>query len=307
MPKVAICAPTYKGAHRLDWLLQSIFRVGGMEEVDAKVVILDDGSPDGGEAVRYLGQKYGVDTIIHDRNKGIPAAWNSLTEHFKAPITILLNDDIIVTPGWLFSMVYFLNNNPRAGSASWPMYFSSEEDVKGLLVGEDVCPRDPITKKQQPEHRGIHRGVRPGRIMCPAGACFGFTYEKYLVSKSFHNSYGLTGGFPEEFLSFHEESSFGTALAQAGFITYGLTWPAVWHLWSATFKDSPELNASWRMQHSRKMYCDLWNVPTEFRSNPFSYTNPCYCPQIPPNRVKWVGMNYELQEEMEPDTRVEHE
>src|SRR3990167_8333535 len=72
-PKVTIGIPTYKGHRRMEWVLQSIYQVSnghGLEDQGAKIVLLDDGSPDGGEAVKILGQKYGAATICFPKNRG---------------------------------------------------------------------------------------------------------------------------------------------------------------------------------------------------------------------------------------------
>ena len=301
-PKISIGIPTYGGSTRMEWCLRSIYNVSngrGLEAHDAHIVLLDDGSKDGGEGVRILGQKYGVPTIVFPNNRGIPAAWNALTDHYNADITILLNDDIIVTPGWLEAMVYFLENNPKAGFASWIFYFTKDEDMPKLLNGESVIPRDPITKEPKPEKIGECEGARPGRIMCPSGCCFAFKREMYELVREYNKTIGLTGCFPEEFISFHEESHAGTVLAKHGFSSYGLTSPHLWHIWSATFGASPELNAAWRMQHSRAMYCKAWDVPPEFHQNPFNYTNPLLMPKIPPNLVKWMDPQMQPREELE--------
>lgn len=303
-PEITIGIPTYGGAKRMRWCLESICKVG--VPGNAVIVILDDGSPDGGAAVEALSYEFDVDYIRHTTNRGIPAAWNSLTECHKTDITILLNDDIIVMPGWIEAMTYFLRNNPKAGGASWPFYFTNEEDIPKILAGKDVVPRDPITKKQAPEKRATFEVARPGRIMCVAGSCFGFMREMYELGKQRNKDMGLTGCFPEEYLSFHEESHWGTALAEAGFSSYGLTAPHLWHIWGATFSASPELNAGWRMQHSRKMYCEKWGVPPEFYGNPFNYTNPKYMRKIPPNNIKWLDKYGKEHADMEPDTRSEH-
>jgi GT2 family glycosyltransferase len=298
--------PTYAGSERMNYLLESMVRT---DPDGYNIVLLDDGSPDGGKGVESLAEQYSADYIRFDQNRGIPAAWNALVEYHNSKYTILFNDDILVTPGWRVSMQGFLERNPMAGSASFPQYFASEDMYDSILKdglhnGEmTVVPRHPQTKEPQPDQWRHSQGHRSGRIMCPAGSAFGFTREKYDLVKSWNKTKGLTGGFPEEYLSFHEESEFGTVLAMHKFPSYGLTFPQVWHMWSATFRASPELNSGYRMQHSRRMYCATFDVPEEHCDNPFKYTHPRYMDNIPPYEVEWLMPDGTWKRETEPDTR----
>lgn len=148
-----------------------------------------------------------------------------------------------------------------------------------------------------------------GRVVhnCAAGACFAIHYDKFNLVKEWNKQHGLTGGFPEEYLSFHEESHMFTVLAMHGFPSYGLTYPQVWHLWSATFRDSPELNAGWRMAHSRQMYCKVFGVPEKYYSNPFRWTHPHVMSKVPPYPVTWMNPDGKWASDMDPQNLYERE
>jgi len=294
--KTLICIPTYRGAHRVAAAVQSILKWTQQSETPYEIVLGDDGSPDRGEALKNVGRRYGCAVICHDKNRGIPAIWNTLFNSRDYPYKVMLNDDILVTEHWLTCMRYFLQSNPHAAGAGWSMYFTVFEDYPQILMDDSfVVPRDPITKIPTPEKRHHSEGQRPGRVMCPVGSCFALTQEKWKT----------VGEFDERFLSFHEESDFFTRAASLGLPSYGLTYPAVWHLWSQTFRENPELNAGWRMQHSRKLYCEKWKVPQKYWDRPFDWTNPLLLAPLPPNVVKWLDPGLKAREELEPrDTRI---
>jgi len=291
-PRVTVGIPTYAGACRAEYLIRSLYL--HKYEGEFEILLLDDGSPDGGRATEKLALKYKTSFIRFPENRGIPAAWNALVNHFQSPYTILFNDDVIVMKDWYKSMIGFLEVNHNVGSASYPQYFCSEEDSERIVtIGTmhdemRVTPRDPISKIHKPESWRHSWGARAGRIMCPAGSAFGFTIDKFHLVEKWNKEHGLTGAFPEEYKSFHEESEFGSVLAMNGYQTFGLTYPQVWHTWSATFRASPELNAHHRMVTSRGMYCETFKVPPEFWNNPFEYTHPKYSHGIPEMQVTWM-------------------
>lgn len=212
--KVSIGVPTYNGAERLDYLLQSIKHFD--EGILFYLVVLDDGTPpDGARRIKGVCSRHGVRLIEHDENMGIAKSWNDLTKYYESDITVLINDDVIVAKDWLKSMAFFLENNV-CGSVSLPFYFIEPQDASHVLRGEDVTPRDPLTKQPAPHKRTeIREDMTCGVLMCPAGNVFAFKREMY----------DLVGGFDERFKSFFEESDFGTKLAEKGFKSYGLTYP----------------------------------------------------------------------------------
>lgn len=190
--------PTYNGAERLDYLLRSIMRFD--EGIFFRLVVLDDGSPsDGARRIKGVCQKYGIRLIEHEDNRGIAKSWNDLTNYYEADVQVLLNDDVLVVKDWLKALVYFLENN-ECGSASLPFYFCEPQDVPRILTGEDVTPRDPLTKQPAPHKKNeVRETMTPGVLMCPSGNVFAFKREMY----------DLVGGFDERFKSFFEESITG--------------------------------------------------------------------------------------------------
>lgn len=283
--KVVIGIPTYNGAERLDYLLQSIKRYD--EGIPFFLAVLDDGSPpEGARRIKGVCSRHGVRLIEHDENMGIAKSWNDLTNYYESDIMVLLNDDLLVSKDWLRAMIYFLENNV-CGSVSLPFYFIEPQDAPLVLAGEDVTPRDPLTKQPAPHKRTeIRETMTCGVLMCPAGNIFAFKREKY----------DLVGGFDERFKSFFEESDFGTKLAEKGFKSYGLTYPFCWHVWSQTFRENPELNAGEVMRASHQAYIEKWNVPRQYWAMPFDYTNPKFMSKISRQKIKWLGANSKVYE-----------
>lgn len=276
--RVTIGIPTYNGAQRLDWALKSLsMRTTGSIPFD--IVVVDDGSPNV-QGTRDVCSRYSTRLIEHGSNKGIPAAWNTLTNAFENRLVVLINDDVIVpSGGWLESLTYCLDNSPNVGvvGESWHAFLPDEAGA--LLAGTEsdrnVTPRDPM-KVADASRREKYEDTNPGRVMCPTGQLFAFR----------RNDHGRIGGFDERFKSFYEESDFGTSMAKAGLIGVQLTWPFCWHLWSATFAQNPELQAGQRIANSRALYRQKWQVPDGIHE--FDYTNPKYLGGIGDVEVKFL-------------------
>lgn len=273
MTQILLGVPSYNGSQRLDWLLRSIsLRTPLLETGTVRIVLVDDGSPRVDETrkcAEHWAKKLPLTFIEHGTNRGISAGWNTAVRAVDADICVLLNDDVIVASGgWLESLVYALEHSPGVGVVGQSWHAFLPEDAAALLASVDsdltVIPRDPTSKAQVPERRVLYEDTNPGRVMCPTGQLFAFRRKDF----------DAVGGFDENFVSFYEESSFGTSMAERGLIGLQITWPFCFHLWSATFAANPELQAGARINHSRAHYRKKWNVPEHVPE--FEHTNATY-------------------------------
>ncbi len=144
MTKVIVGIPTYNGFQRVDWLLNSIWLRSNDEDrkilQDSKIVICDDsGKKEHQNLTRNVVDKWRenglpVELIINERNLGVASSWNRLARSGDSEHIAIINDDIIVSGGWLESTVFLLDNNPKTGSCSQHCYFIIKEDVPVLLA-----------------------------------------------------------------------------------------------------------------------------------------------------------------------------
>ena len=268
---VSIGIPTYNGAERVNWLMQSVLNTGGLR-TDAALTLLDDGSPRAGhlEQMLSLAEQYDARLLRHSTNFGITASWNDLVNDSQSQLCVLLNDDLFMQRGWLDSLVYFLEHN-ECGAAAWDTLFCAKEDAPKLVRGETAVPRDPMTKALRPELGQQSAEIAPAVVMCALGCGFGFR----------RSVFNALGGFDERFVQTHNESDFGTAAASMGLPSYNIPAPRVWHLWSATFKQNQELGA--KASGDQAAYTTKWG-------GHFDVTHPRYMHgTMPPRVVKWIG------------------
>jgi hypothetical protein len=120
--------------------------------------------------------------------------------------------------------------------------------------------------------------------MAPTGQLFAFRRQDFEA----------VGGFDESYISFYEESDFGTSMARWGKIGMQITWPFCWHMWSKTFSEnSAQLRPDLRIAQSREYYRRKWSVPEGIHE--FEHTNPKYLGAIgnvPVEFLKKDGIGY---------------
>ena len=180
MTKINIGITTYNGATRLAWLLKSIaLRTPEIQNGEATITVVDDGSPRVSETRDVVSKsELPIRFIEHESNRGISAGWNTASRATDALVDVLINDDVIVSSGWLQPLVHILKHSPNVGVVGQSWHAFLPEDVPGLLQNptsdRDVIPRDPVTKSQELERRTKYEDTWPGRVMAPTGQLFAF-------------------------------------------------------------------------------------------------------------------------------------
>jgi GT2 family glycosyltransferase len=114
-PSVTIVIPTWQNARLCGYCLASIARNTAWPSFE--VVIVDNGSRDGtAELIARIVQH---DTRFrferNDRNLGFARAVNRGIKSSSAKYVVLLNDDVVVGPGWLSRLVASLERDPKLG------------------------------------------------------------------------------------------------------------------------------------------------------------------------------------------------
>lgn len=231
---IAVGIATLNGVTRIDPLLASIKAC--TSGVNYKVIVIDDGSTERNLVqLRALCAAYGVELREHRTNQGIPATWNHLVERYDCQHVALLNDDVLVKPGWLEAMVYFELCNKNVGMVG----LHPNRDGKIVVCGGGEM--DPSSSYAQIPHR----------VVAANGYCF-------LVKKEV---WAKVGRFDEEYLSFYEEVDFGVRCWQAGLQSFNIPWPIIEHEWSSTFAQNDQLLLPQvRMKNSRERFIRKWDM-----------------------------------------------
>jgi len=210
-PDILIGAPTYNDYDRIDKLLTSIEENTDTEGKTYQLVIVDDGSDNLRKlaGLRRVCRKHNVPLIEHEVNKGIPSAWNTLTNFDKtSKYVVLFNDDIQVRKDWLKAGLFMLDNNENIGGVGWPLIQINKDTGK---------PNDKYGLPDEATDIGV------------VGAAVGCSFM-FLRSV-----YDKTLGFWEDLVSFYEEIDMGFQMKDKGYESVMLPYPALEHWGSQTF------------------------------------------------------------------------
>ncbi|MEW6510660.1 MAG: glycosyltransferase family 2 protein [Bacteroidota bacterium] len=112
-PLCSVVVLNYNGRHLLDSCLESVFLQSGLS---FEVILVDNGSSDG--SVRHVAERFPTVRIVaSDVNLGYAGGNNLGVEHARGRLVVLLNNDTVVEPGWLVSLVD-VGNREDVGVAS---------------------------------------------------------------------------------------------------------------------------------------------------------------------------------------------
>ena len=109
MKKVAIVILNWNGKELLENFLPFVIQHSPPER--SEIIVADNGSTDG--SVSFLQQQFpSVGIIPLDKNHGFAEGYNLSMRHVKTEYTVLLNNDVEVTEGWLDTPLEIMDNAP---------------------------------------------------------------------------------------------------------------------------------------------------------------------------------------------------
>jgi len=119
MTNVSIIIPSLNGRHLLAECLPALMK---QTYLNYDVIVIDNGSND--NSVDWLKRSYPHVTIIeNDKNLGFAAAINQGIRNSKSQYVVTLNNDVVVDPDWLESLVNIADTDSRLGMCASKMVF----------------------------------------------------------------------------------------------------------------------------------------------------------------------------------------
>lgn len=164
-----------------------------------ELIIIDNGSTDGTED--FL-RELDAFVIVNDTNHGCAVAWNQGINASHGNYVVIMNNDVIVTPGWLEALINFMEKN-RHGIVSPSV---REGELNYDLINYSKSFTNICRKAWRPE----------------IWACC------MLMCRSLFDKVGL---FDEQFFVGYEDTDFIWRCKQADF-TVGMTGSALVHHFS---------------------------------------------------------------------------
>lgn len=107
LPSVAVVILNYNGRKHLENFLPPVL---ASEYGNLRVVVADNGSTD--DSVFFLQQHFpSVELETHPVNKGFAGGYNWALKRVEADYYVLLNSDVLVTPGWIDPVIALLEKD----------------------------------------------------------------------------------------------------------------------------------------------------------------------------------------------------
>ncbi len=106
--RVAVVILNWNGANMLRQFLPSVLE----DTPEADIIVADNASTD--DSILLLEKEFpSVRRILLDRNYGFAEGYNQALRQVEAEYYLLLNNDVRVTPGWLHTMLAYLDSHPQ--------------------------------------------------------------------------------------------------------------------------------------------------------------------------------------------------
>jgi GT2 family glycosyltransferase len=218
-PAVSIIIVNWNGLRHLPDCLDSLavqtFR-------DFEVVLVDNGSEDG--SVVFVRERYPwVKLVQLSKNTGFASGNNCGLEHSRGDYIVTLNNDTVVDPGWLETLVQVTDTHPRAGMVGSRICSFRDPDVIDS-VGMGLCADGMSRGRFRNKHWSDLRLREVEQILFPS-ACAAL-YRRAMIEE--------TGFFDDDFFAYAEDSDLGLRGRLAGWEAVLAANAVVYHKYSQT-------------------------------------------------------------------------
>lgn len=236
----SIVIPTCNG---LPLLREAVASVRLQTKEPYELIVVDNGSDDG--TLDYL-RKETIDFISLPRNTGFPAACNTGLRLSRGERLLLLNNDVLVTQGWLGKLLACLDHAPDVGIAGPLSNFVSgaqQTDMPGSFI--------ETAERLERENERVYESVN--RVV---GFCF-------LFKRDLMNRIGL---LDERFTPGHfEDDDYCYRARLAGYRIMIARDTFIFHHGSASFSRESGEAVKRLIARNRQQFIDKWGVdPQQF-------------------------------------------
>ena len=228
-PRVAVIVPVYNNWSVTADCLRSLMMTSNVTPY--RVVVVNDGSSD--ETAERLEEVSGVTVVGDGENRGFLRAVHAGVAATTEEFVVLLNNDTVVTDGWLDALVR-----------------TAEADASVGIVGSMLLYPDGILQEAGSLIFNDGRGINYGKGDIPARAWYQFPREvDYCSGASLlirRTTWDATGGFDLDFApAYYEETDLAFAARKAGYRVLYQPKSVVFHLEGESYgrQDNPKRTA----------------------------------------------------------------
>ena len=231
--KVSVIILNWNGRALMEEFLPSV--IAHTPENQAEIVVVDNGSTD--DSVRMLNEKFpSVRLILFDKNYGFAEGYNKAIDQTDSTYTVLLNNDVEVTPNWLDAPLRAMEADDRLAGVQ-PKILAQKDKKKfeyaGAAGGRIDCYGYPFCRGRVlhivEEDHGQYD--QPAHIFWASGACLFIRTEVFKKE----------GGFDARFFAHQEEIDLCWRLRSRGYHLECIPQSVVYHVGGGTLNvESPQ-------------------------------------------------------------------
>ncbi len=166
-PKVSIIVLTYNNLHLNRLCIESIFRNSLWPNLE--LIIVDNASTDGTvDYLREVAQRYPeVKLVLNERNEGFARGNNKGISLATGEYVVLLNNDTIVTRGWLGRLIRHLESDPGIAMVG-PVTNSIGNEAKIDVSYSSLEELEEFAERRAWEYEGQRFEIKMLALFCTA-------------------------------------------------------------------------------------------------------------------------------------------
>lgn len=228
----------------LEYLRMCVLAVRLFTRSAYELVVVDNGSSDG--SVEWLSAQPDIRVVANAENLGFPAASNQGIERARGDLVLLLNNDVVVTPGWLERLLGALERSERIGLVG---------PVTNRISGPQQVRASYTDLASLESFAGRWARTNAGRL-ASTDRLVGFCL---LIRKELFDRIGL---LDERFgIGNFEDDDFCRRALAAGYDAVISAETFVHHFGSVTFRALGIDLANRVLEHSENLFREKWSLP----------------------------------------------
>jgi O-antigen biosynthesis protein len=239
--RITIVIITY---NQYEYTKQCIESIKKFTKIPYKILVIDNGSTD--KTRDYLKTLTNVDVILNDENHGFPVACNQAVTSSYDDYVVILNNDVVVTEGWLERMVEIAESNSDIGLVG-PV----SNKVSGLQIDIEA-KYDSIDKMHLYARKVLEKNY---------GQVQPFPRIAFLCTLIRRDVFDRIGGLDERFSpGNYEDDDFCLRAQLAGYKTVIAKDVFIHHYGSKSFKADGAEKYNKRLEINKEKFIEKWGA-----------------------------------------------